>query len=185
MSALRWQRWWWSCVLLGGILWLGGGAVRAVSVYAVFRPFTLELDPELSAQERLQVYRIAARATPYVLAGGALACVGLCAIGIQERHRLRQRGWLFMVLVLAALALLVELWLLVGYDIPLLRAIVWGEPTVEALDALLLRRAQAAGAAASLATLAEWTIALLCVWRPLERAEHVRNALEGVGAGAT
>jgi hypothetical protein len=115
---------------------------------------------------------------------GSAGVCGLCAIGIQERHRLRQRGWLFMVLVLAALALPVELWLLVGYDIPLLRAIAWGEPTVEALDALLLRRAQAAGAAASLATLAEWTIALLCVWRPLERAEHVRNALEGVGAGA-
>jgi len=172
MWQRRWVRLWLSCLVVGGCLFLGGGALRAVAVFSVFRPFTVELNSELTQQERLQSYRIAVAGTPYVWAGGVLFFVGLSGLVFQNWRHLRQYGWLVMAMLLALLALPAELWLLARFDVPLVRLFASGLPPLEGAEQIVLERVRRGGAVATLASFAEWTILLLVIWRPLERAAH-------------
>ncbi len=164
---------WWrlleSCVVIGGVLLLGGGALRAVAIFSVFEPFTTELRAEVSAAERLQSYRIAVEGTPYVWAGGVLFFLGVMGSALLRWRHLRVYGWLFMGLTLAVLACAAELWLTFAYDIPLVRLFATGTPAVEQVERYVLERVRHGGVVGTLAALAEWTILLFFVWRPLER----------------
>ncbi len=168
----RWQRVWWMCILMGACLGFGGGALRAVTVFAVFRPLTVELDTALPPEARLQTYRIAALQTPYVWGGTGLFLVGMAALVWSHRRRLRAHGWLFMASVLTLLAAVGELWLALAYDVSLLRLVALEVPPVAQLDSLVVQRVRTAGAVATLTALAEWTVVLLCIWQPLERRQQ-------------
>lgn len=182
----RWAWWryrlWLSCVLVGGCLLLGGGTVRAVAVFTVFRPFPVELEQRFSAAERLQSYRIAAAAMPYVWAGGVLFFVGVAGSVGELWRRLRAHGWLFMAAVLAFGAMVAELWLLLRFDVPLVRLFAAGDVAVQAVEQLVLERVRVGGVAATLATCAEWTVFLLFVWRPLEKRADEAGAISGGAA---
>ncbi|MCS6965999.1 MAG: hypothetical protein NZ473_04440 [Candidatus Kapabacteria bacterium] len=167
-----WNRLWLTCLLTGGMALLGGGAMRAVALFSVFRPFTVEIEPSLTPVERLQSYRIVASGSPYVWVGGMLFFVGVGGSVVRRWRQVRRQGWVLMAAVLAVLALLVELWILLRFDIPLVRSFSVATPTVELVERLILERVHMGGAVATLAALAEWTIVLLFIWRPLERDQH-------------
>ncbi|GBD07221.1 hypothetical protein HRbin21_01037 [bacterium HR21] len=171
-----WWRLWVSCVVVGGALFLGGGALRAVALFSVFEPFTVQLAVELPPEVRLQSYRIAVNGTPYVWAGGVAFFVGVIGSVLMRWQQLRACGWLFMALVLAALALPVELWIAFKYDLALVRLVAAGNVAVERVETAVLERVTRAGVVATLAACAEWTILLLFLWRPLERGEHEAGA---------
>lgn len=176
-----WWRLWMSCIVVGGVLLLGGGTLRAVAIFSVFEPFTVQLAPTVSPEARLQSYRIAVSGTPYVWAGGMLFFAGIAGSVLMRWRALRVYGWLFMILVLAVLAFAVELWLAIRYDVPLVQRLTAGTALLEQLEGLVVERVRRAGALATLAACAEWTILLLVVWRPLERREH-EGGTSGRGA---
>ncbi len=173
MEARRkvWQRVWLTCVFIGACWGLGGGAMRSVVVFSLFRPFTVELNTALPAEARLQGYRIAAEQTPYVWAGLGIFLLGVGAMVGSMGGRLRTHGWLFMALVLAVVAVGGELWLALVYDIPVVRLSVVEPLPMEQIEELVVRRVREAGVVATMTALCEWTILLLFVWRPLEQEE--------------
>lgn len=166
-----WQRLWWTCIVLGACVGFGGGALRTVTVFSLFRPLTVELEATLPPEARLQTYRIVARQTPYVWGGTGLFLLGVAALAGSRWQRLRVHGWLFMASVLTLLAAMGEVWLAAVYDVPLLRRVAAGAVSVVELDSLLVRRVREAGTIATLTALAEWTAVLLFIWQPLERGE--------------
>ncbi|MBU3699262.1 MAG: hypothetical protein FGM33_04520 [Candidatus Kapabacteria bacterium] len=95
-------------LLLGGVVWIGGGIARMVVGYSVFVPGTLEWNPALSDQARIQSVWL------YTLLGGwtdwswAAATVGGLGVIVSLRSQFRRHGWLLMSAILFVLILPVQ-----------------------------------------------------------------------------
>ena len=95
-------------LLIGGVIWIGGGVARMVVGYSVFVPGTLEWNPSLSEAARLQAVWL------YTLLGGwtgwswAAATFGGIGSMIMLRKHFRRHGWLLMSAILFVLILPVQ-----------------------------------------------------------------------------
>ena len=94
--------------LIGGTIWVGGGVLRTVVGYSVFVPGTLEWNPALSQQARIQTIWL------YTLLGGwtgwswVAATIGGIGTIAGLRTQFRRHGWLMMSAILFALILPVQ-----------------------------------------------------------------------------
>ena len=95
-------------LLLGGVIWIGGGIVRMVVGYSVFVPGTLEWNPIQSDAARLQSIWL------YTLLGGwtgwssAVAVIGGIGSMINLRSYFRRHGWLVMASILFCLVIPIQ-----------------------------------------------------------------------------
>lgn len=95
-------------LLLGGVVWVGGGITRTVVGYSVFVPGTLEWNPALSDQARIQTIWL------YTLLGGwtdwawVAATIGGIGVIVSLRSQFRRHGWLLMSAILFVLTLPVQ-----------------------------------------------------------------------------
>lgn len=95
-------------VLLGGVVWVGGGIARMVVGYSVFVPGTLQWNPTLSDQARIQSIWL------YTLLGGwtdwswTLATIGGFGLIASLRSHFRRHGWLMMSAILFLLIIPIQ-----------------------------------------------------------------------------
>jgi hypothetical protein len=92
-------------------LWFGGGLARTAIGFDLFLPGTLDIKPFLTLEQINYSIRLMGVTAYYTITGYAVSLISAVILCISLKGRIKQRGWLFMTIVLYIVFFPYELYL--------------------------------------------------------------------------
>ncbi|MGA1249409.1 MAG: hypothetical protein ACO3YM_02835 [Candidatus Kapaibacteriota bacterium] len=92
-------------------LWFGGGLARIAIGFDLFLPGTLDIKPFLTLEQINYSIRLMGVTAYYTITGYAVSLISAVTLCISLKGRIKQRGWLFMAIVLYIVFFPYELYL--------------------------------------------------------------------------
>mgnify|MGYP007126783423 CR=1 FL=1 len=159
--------------IIGAVIWFGGTIIRYAIAYDVFIPGTLVQKPDFTPEMLAHTVRIYTLTAFYTLFGYGATVLGIVVYAAQSYSMFRQKGWMFMVLLLFILAMPAEIYLLLT-DIDLVRALqssadtTLSAPTMIKIFLSRFSPDSIANQASTLTIFAYLTGLILLVFKPLD-----------------
>lgn len=166
-------------VLIGGVIWFGGSLVRTAIAFDAFVPGTLVLKSNVSAAARFEALRLYSITGFYTSAAYIVLFTGALIFIFAEKGRFRDRGWLFISLVLFFLFSPVE-WYRIYFDARLIQIFADSPASAlqdEAFKIFLRLFSPQFSAASILAFFTYFTIVFFLALRPLHRLQPRPSSL--------
>lgn len=161
-----------SVLAFGLVVYIGGTIVRTAVAFEIYVPGTeMTLKTEYSDALRLHTVKLFATGALYTDIGFIAALIASIGICIVFNKQVKQKGWLFIALMLIFIATPIELYL--TYLDFKLNSVIWdavGSFNDVAIKEFFARRFTKLTIPSALAFLAISTSILLAVWRPLDKS---------------
>ena len=156
------------CLLLAGIVWLGGINIRAMVAFDLLIPGTIDFKANIHPYVERAVYELIAQASLIVDIAYIVVWISGIVFLRSTVMRLREHGWLMMSAILFYVFTPVEIYTMV------LDAKIWYLDHIGSFDlvefrTLFIHRLAALAGAPMIALLCYYTVVVLAVFRPMRR----------------
>ncbi len=163
----------------GLIMWIGGSIVRTGIAFDMYVPFSnMILKTSYDDAIRLYVVQIYSNSALYTGIGFTLFFIGYISLGLLLSDRFKLHGWIFMALMMFALATpygLFELYLdMKLYFLLQYPGINFNDPGIKDFFLIRFTKLSIWG---SISYLMSITGVLICIWRPLDKMKYVLDEL--------
>jgi hypothetical protein len=150
------------------VVWLGAVNVRAMIGYELFHTGTLEFITTIDPTVEREVMHLVSYASLLVDGGYVVAFLGAAVFLWSTPLVLKRQGWLLMSAILFFVFTPVEFYT-IYLDAKFVMAEIFGNPVLDELRALFLKRFTALSGLPIIALLCYYTIIPLIIWKPFTK----------------
>lgn len=168
----KYQKFLLSFLAFGLAIWIGGSVIRTVIAFDLFQPGTELILKNYSDDIRMQTVKLFATTSIYTEVSYAVAFVSLVLLAFGWKNHIKERGWLFMAILLFFLTSPVEFYSMF-LDYRLAMNLFFGSCQIhfgdDVIQKLFVSRFKNLSIYSPMMYLAVITSIIFTIWRPLDK----------------